>query len=123
MVANTSVAPPDAEGAPPAETAQPDAQPFPRLQKVLSPTPSATASLLGNSSPQFKTLPADSQVEISPTAFRVARMIGDILTVKDSDEQPSSLGGCALIVDYGGDAASSDSFRVRQSIGLPLGHH
>lgn len=117
MVANTSVIlPPDTEGAPPPESASPDAQPYPRLQKVLSPTPSATASLLGNSSQQFKTLPVDSQIEVSPTAFRIARMIGDILTTQAPEEQPSSLGGCALIVDYGGDAASSDSFRVRQGL-------
>ncbi|KAI0342727.1 DUF185-domain-containing protein [Trametopsis cervina] len=81
-----------------------------RLRPVISSTPSATANLLGASSPRFDKLPVGSRLEVSPTAFKVARRIGEIL-------HSASIGGdgatgCALIVDYGGEKSYGNSFRA-----------
>ncbi len=83
--------------------------PYPRLSRVLSPAPSAISSLLGLSSPRFKVLPLSSTVEVSPSTFKIARKIGELLA---SPGESASSGGCALVIDYGGDKAYGDSFRV-----------
>lgn len=83
--------------------------PYPRLSRVLSSAPSATSSLLGLSSPRFKDLPSGSTVEVSPAAFKIARKIGELLA---SPGESASSGGCGLVIDYGGDKAYGDSFRV-----------
>jgi len=73
-----------------------------RLRLVRSPSPTHTSTILGLSSSRFQTLPVGSRVEISYTAFKVARKIGELL----------GPGGCALIVDYGGEKTYGDSFRA-----------
>lgn len=82
-----------------------------RLRRVLSSKSSATAKLLGSSSPRYDNIPAGSTLEVSPQSFRTARNIGKIISGTNDDS--SGVGGCALIIDYGGDQAYTDSFRVR----------
>lgn len=74
-----------------------------RFRLVLSPPNPPTATILALSSPRYQTLPIDSPIEVSHASFKVARKIGEVLGGK----------GCALIVDYGGEKAYGDSFRVR----------
>ena len=53
-----------------------------------------------------------SQIEVSPDAYRIARKVGELLqSGKDVDGKPS-VGGCGLIIDYGGAKPSEDSLRV-----------
>ncbi|KAF8697760.1 hypothetical protein AX14_001191 [Amanita brunnescens Koide BX004] len=85
---------------------------YPRLRRVLSTTPSAVSSLLGLSSPRFKSLPLGSTVEVSPSSFKIAHKIGELLA------SPGSSGGCALVIDYGGDKAYGDSFRAFKDHGI-----
>ncbi|KAK0480196.1 S-adenosyl-L-methionine-dependent methyltransferase [Armillaria novae-zelandiae] len=75
---------------------------YPRLRRVLSPNPTAASTLLGRSSQRFDQMPEGSRLEVSAASFRIARKIGEIL----------SPGGCALVVDYGGDSPFGDSFRA-----------
>jgi len=49
---------------------------------------------------------------VSPDAYRIARKVGELLqSGKDVDGKPS-VGGCGLIVDYGGAKPSEDSLRA-----------
>ena len=82
------------------------------LQRVLARNPSTISALLGNSSPRFQDIQVGSSLEVSPTAFRIAHKIGQLLSSENSEDGATSLGGCGLIIDYGGDKAFSDSFRV-----------
>lgn len=83
-----------------------------RLQRVLARSPSTASTLLGNSSPRFQNIPGGSFLEVSPTAFRIAHRISQLLSNKNSEDKTTSLGGCGLIIDYGDDKAFADSFRV-----------
>ncbi|KAF8633097.1 hypothetical protein AX15_001514 [Amanita polypyramis BW_CC] len=89
--------------------AQPMQSSCPCLKRVLSPIPTAASSLLGLSSPRFKNLPQGSTIEVSPSSFKIARKVGELLA---SHGESASLGGCALIIDYGGDKVYGDSFRA-----------
>ncbi|KAK0205044.1 S-adenosyl-L-methionine-dependent methyltransferase [Desarmillaria ectypa] len=75
---------------------------YPRLRRVLSPSPTAASTLLGRSSLRFDQFPEGSRLEVSAASFRIARKVGELL----------SPGGCALVVDYGGDSPFGDSFRA-----------
>lgn len=86
-----------------------------RLQRVLARNPSMASSLLGHSSTRFQDIPAGSFLEVSPTAFRTAHRISQLLSNKNSEDQTTSLGGCGLIIDYGDDKAFANSFRVSLS--------
>ncbi|EKM58429.1 uncharacterized protein PHACADRAFT_140351 [Phanerochaete carnosa HHB-10118-sp] len=82
----------------------------PRFHRAIEPAPSAFSTLLGMSSKRFEKLPVGTQVEVSPSAFKVARRIGELLS---SDlEKSRDVSGCALVVDYGGDKSFSNSFRA-----------
>ncbi|TFK90509.1 DUF185-domain-containing protein [Polyporus arcularius HHB13444] len=78
-----------------------------RLRQVLSPTPTASSTLLGLSSPRFQKLPVGSRVEVSPASFKMARQVAELL-----HEDSVRSAGSALIVDYGGDRAYGNSFRA-----------
>ena len=83
-----------------------------RLQRVLARNPSTASTLLGYSSPRFQDTPVGSFLEVSPTAFRIAHRIGQLLSNKNSEAKTTPLGGCGLIIDYGDDKAFANSFRV-----------
>lgn len=82
------------------------------FRRVLAPRPSAISHVLGHSSLRFKNLPVGSSLEVSPTSFKIARKVGELLTSRKSEEENTPIGGCGLIIDYGGDHAFGDSFRV-----------
>ncbi|KII85108.1 hypothetical protein PLICRDRAFT_116521 [Plicaturopsis crispa FD-325 SS-3] len=82
----------------------------PRLRRVLSSSPSPISQLLSASSPRFAKIPVGSRIEVSPVAYKIARKIGELLSVQGEPEPGA--GGCALVVDYGGDRAYGNSFRA-----------
>ena len=88
-----------------------------RLQRVLARNPSTASTLLGHSSPRFQDIPAGSYLEVSPTAFRIAHRISQLLSNKNPEDKTTSLGGCGLIIDYGDDKAFGNSFRVSLGYG------
>lgn len=63
-------------------------------------------------------------MEVSPAAFKIARRVGQLVSGRDEPEplakrdvvvphkELESVGGCGLIIDYGGDKVYGDSFRV-----------
>ena len=82
------------------------------LQRVLARNPSTASTLLGHSSPRFQDIASGCFLEVSPTAFRIAHRIGQLLSNKNSDDKTTTLGGCGVIIDYGDDKAFVNSFRV-----------
>lgn len=90
----------------------PSVSPLPssRLRLVLSPSPTPMSTILGLSSPRFQALPLGSRVEVSHAAFKVARKAGEVLGSGETSR------GSALIVDYGGDQAYGNSFRVSSDL-------
>lgn len=93
------------------------------LRAVLSPAPSPVSQLLGHSSKRFTELPEGTQLEVSPDSFRIARRVGELLeSGKPLENDEESIGGCGLIVDYGGDKAYNNSFRVSLHLYLTLSH-
>jgi len=81
-----------------------------RFRRVLSRLPTASSTLLGLSSSRFKDLPSGSHVEISPTAFKIARKVGELVHDPESTRECSA--GSALVVDYGAEKAFGNSFRA-----------
>ncbi|KAL0954930.1 hypothetical protein HGRIS_003863 [Hohenbuehelia grisea] len=79
-----------------------------RFQFVLAP-PNAMSAVLAHSSERFHQLPVGSRIEVSRTGFSIARRIGEIIELNESIY---SIGGCGLIIDYGGDTVHSNSFRA-----------
>lgn len=75
-----------------------------RWTRVLSPTPTASSTLLGLASPRFFSLPVGTRIEVSRASMNQARGIGKLINTKG--------GGCALVVDYGADRAFGDSLRA-----------
>jgi NADH dehydrogenase [ubiquinone] 1 alpha subcomplex assembly factor 7 len=77
--------------------------------------------VLGLASPRFRALPEGATIEVSPTAYRIARRVGEVVAGLGREEKggekalegKGAVGGCGLIVDYGGDKVFGDSFRVR----------
>lgn len=78
----------------------------PSLRLVRSPEPSASARLLGASSPRFLELPIGARAEVSPTSFKIARQVAELVN------SPRGAGGSALIIDYGRDHVAGGSLRV-----------
>ncbi|KAI6123548.1 S-adenosyl-L-methionine-dependent methyltransferase [Pisolithus croceorrhizus] len=76
-----------------------------RWMPVLSPTPTATSTLLGNLSPRFANLAVGSRIEVSDTVVKTARSIADLIA-------QDRVGGCALVVDYGAEHAAGNSLRA-----------
>ncbi|KAG2110250.1 S-adenosyl-L-methionine-dependent methyltransferase [Suillus discolor] len=75
-----------------------------RWTRVLSPTPTASSTLLGLASPRFFSLPVGTRIEVSRASMNQARGIGKLINTKG--------GGSALVVDYGADRAFGDSLRA-----------
>ncbi|OJA08250.1 hypothetical protein AZE42_02072 [Rhizopogon vesiculosus] len=75
-----------------------------RWTRVLSPTPTASGTLLGLASPRFSSLPVGTRIEVSRASMNQARNIGKVIGTQG--------GGCALVVDYGADKLFGDSLRA-----------
>ena len=70
------------------------------FRRVLKLCPFNLAHILGRSSLNFQNLRDESSLEVSPASFKITRKIGELLT---SGKSFSPIGGCSMIVDYGGD--------------------
>lgn len=82
-----------------------------RFRPVLSPSTSSDATLLGSLSSRYASLPVGSRVEVSPESARIAGLVGKLL--RPEVEEGHIDAGTALVVDYGADHCTGDSFRVR----------
>ncbi|KAH7884401.1 S-adenosyl-L-methionine-dependent methyltransferase [Phlebopus sp. FC_14] len=79
-----------------------------RWTRVLSPTPTASSTLLGHASPRFAALPVGSRIEVSGASVKIARQISELI----KGDGPSAEGGCALVIDYGGERTFGSSLRA-----------
>lgn len=102
----------------------------PGLRFVLSPGATPWSQLLVANSERFKSLQPGQRVEVSPVSWTAARRVGELVSGypalrSGQDGKPASpsrelaavraqpsLGGCGLVVDYGGYRFFSDSFRA-----------
>ncbi|WFD30883.1 hypothetical protein MSPP1_001907 [Malassezia sp. CBS 17886] len=102
----------------------------PSLRFVLSSSATPWAQLLVANSERFRQVLPGQRVEVSPMSWALARRVGEWVSGYESprigrDGQPlsatpteatgreqPSLGGCGLIIDYGGAQFFSDSFRA-----------
>jgi NADH dehydrogenase [ubiquinone] 1 alpha subcomplex assembly factor 7 len=75
-----------------------------RFRPVLATEPSPVSTLLGASSPRFSSLPIGARIEVSAASFRIARKLGELISL--------GAGGSALIIDYGTNHAVGNSFRA-----------
>lgn len=101
-----------------------NSQVIPQLCRVLSPAPTTSSTLLGLSSPRFRSLPIGALIEVSSAAFKLAHQVGQLVSGrkepeplvgrKTMDLKPKStgVGGCGLIIDYGGSQVHGNSFRA-----------
>ncbi|KAK1220837.1 hypothetical protein PQX77_016357 [Marasmius sp. AFHP31] len=109
----TATSEPEAQGTsstPPTSSPTPSSPtPSPRFNHVLTPAPTPISTVLGNSSPRFRSLPINSFLEVSPVSFKIAYKIAELLSVR---ERNGTLGGCGLIIDYGGDTCFDNSRRA-----------
>ncbi|KAL0567551.1 hypothetical protein V5O48_014437 [Marasmius crinis-equi] len=113
LIASNSSTTPDTESTTSPETeptsSESSAPPYQRFKHVLTPAPTAISTVLGNSSPRFRSLPVGSFLEVSPVSFKVAHKVAELLSVR---ETKGALGGCGLIIDYGGDTFFDNSRRA-----------
>lgn len=105
----------------------------------LSKESSTLSDILPATSPRFQDIPVGERVEISSESWQVMRCIGELVSglrhgaqrnpsgmgqpevVKESESQGErAVGGAALVIDYGSDKASSNSFRVSKYQSLTL---
>lgn len=107
---------------------------------VLSPTETPWAKLLAAANPTFRGLQPGQRVEVSPESWAAARKIGELVAGRPAKATPSmdqaassstetdeaakqeaertaspSMGGAALIVDYGDTKTFGGSFRAFKS--------
>jgi NADH dehydrogenase [ubiquinone] 1 alpha subcomplex assembly factor 7 len=75
------------------------------LRFAISPEPTALSTVLPATSPRFANLPLGSRIEVAQDSWKMARRCGELIGA-------GSGGGAGLLVDYGGDRAFGDSFRV-----------
>lgn len=100
----------------PAQNAQstPSTEPTSGLTLALSREPSTLSDILPTTSPRFEDIPVGGRVEISKDSYEMMRMVGRLVSGLEADEKGAEggVGGVGLVVDYGKDGFSSNSFRV-----------
>lgn len=69
------------------------------------------SNILPATSPRYLGIPVGGRVEISPESWQVMRSLGEVVS-GGKDVKDGGAGGAALVIDYGQDGASSNSFRV-----------
>ncbi|KIK99599.1 hypothetical protein PAXRUDRAFT_822590 [Paxillus rubicundulus Ve08.2h10] len=79
-----------------------------RWTRVLSPTPTASSTLLGHASPRFAALPVGSRIEVSRSSVKIARQVAELI----QGPEKGCAGGCALVIDYGGEKVFGNSLRA-----------
>lgn len=116
------VAPTTAESRPaiPAEQAHstPSTDPSSGLTLALSREPSTLSDILPTTSSRFEDVPIGGRVEISKDSYEMMRMLGKLVSGLEGDdgEAQGGMGGVGLVVDYGKDGFSSNSFRVSREM-------
>jgi NADH dehydrogenase [ubiquinone] 1 alpha subcomplex assembly factor 7 len=89
------------------------------LTLALSRDPSTLSDVLPGTSPRFDTVPVGGRVEISKDSYEMMRMVGELVSGARSEAEEEDgkggVGGAGLVVDYGKDGFSSNSFRVSLS--------
>lgn len=68
------------------------------------------SKILPATSPRYLGIPVGERIEISPESWQVMRSLGEV--VSGGKDGQVRAGGAALVIDYGQDGASSNSFRV-----------
>ncbi|KAF8843712.1 DUF185-domain-containing protein [Paxillus ammoniavirescens] len=79
-----------------------------RWTRVLSLAPTASSTLLGHASPRFAALPVGSRIEVSGSSVKIARQITELI----QGTEQGCAGGCALVIDYGGEKVFGNSLRA-----------
>ncbi|KAJ9107091.1 hypothetical protein QFC20_003816 [Naganishia adeliensis] len=88
------------------------------LTLALSREPSTLSEILPGTSPRFEAVPVGGRVEISKDSYETMRMVGSLISgvpseaAEEGKEVEGGVGGAGLIVDYGKDGFSSNSFRA-----------
>ncbi|KAJ9110424.1 hypothetical protein QFC19_001549 [Naganishia cerealis] len=86
------------------------------LTLALSRESSTLSSVLPTTSPRFADVPVGGRVEISKDSFETMRMVGQLISAANYDDGSVEAGTCAggagLVIDYGADHFSSNSFRA-----------
>ncbi|WWC96656.1 hypothetical protein V866_003528 [Kwoniella sp. B9012] len=74
------------------------------LRLSLSSAPTPLSTVLPATSPRFTNLSTGSRIEIAQDSFKIMRRAGELIS--------KGLGGCGVVVDYGGDSSYGQSFRA-----------
>ncbi|KAJ9116851.1 hypothetical protein QFC22_004508 [Naganishia vaughanmartiniae] len=86
------------------------------LTLAVSREPTTLSQVLPATSDRFASVPVGGRVEISKDSFETMRMVGQLISAtRDEDtsaDQSSRAGGAGLVIDYGADGYSSNSFRA-----------
>jgi hypothetical protein len=109
-------------------SSKPAAPPSTKLRYVLAPQPTPWSQLLAERSPRFAGLQPGQRLEVSPEAWGAARRFAELIAGREAPVvaedgardaaaeearlRSESLGGAALIIDYGDDKAFGNSFRA-----------
>ncbi|KAJ9101897.1 hypothetical protein QFC21_003237 [Naganishia friedmannii] len=87
------------------------------LTLAVSREPTTLSQVLPATSDRFASVPIGGRVEISKDSFETIRMVGQLISgQKDEDvsatDKSKGAGGAGLVIDYGSDGSSSNSFRA-----------
>ncbi|KAK6907652.1 hypothetical protein I203_101650 [Kwoniella mangroviensis CBS 8507] len=74
------------------------------LRLSLSSAPTPLSTVLPATSSRFTNLSTGSRIEIAQDSFKIMRRAGELIS--------KGLGGCGVVVDYGGDRSYGQSFRA-----------
>ncbi|GHJ86517.1 hypothetical protein NliqN6_2919 [Naganishia liquefaciens] len=100
----------------PAEQAHstPSTDPTSGLTLALSRESSTLSDILPTTSSRFEDVPVGGRVEISKDSYEMMRMVGKLVSGLEGEESEAQggIGGVGLIVDYGMDGFSTNSFRA-----------
>jgi NADH dehydrogenase [ubiquinone] 1 alpha subcomplex assembly factor 7 len=81
--------------------------PSEHLHLTLSPSPTPMSTYLPTTSAHFAAVLEGERIEVSPAAHTIMSKLGKLLEPRDGRG-----GGAGLVVDYGKDGLTSESFRV-----------
>lgn len=78
------------------------------------------SQVLPATSDRFASVPVGGRVEISKDSFETMRMVGQLISAANDEDvsanKSGGVGGAGLVIDYGTDGFSSNSFRVRSAL-------
>jgi hypothetical protein len=90
------------------------------LTLAVSREPTTMSQVLPATSDRFASVPVGGRVEISKDSFETMRMVGQLISAANDEDvsanKSGGVGGAGLVIDYGTDGFSSNSFRVRSAL-------